>query len=96
MLCLSLALVALFVLYFFIPHGGAFRPVFGLSMLYIVILPIVAMVFSIKSLRQIAHTNDRGRVLSYIALGITTLYFMVALAIPLVLVGLYLIYSFVI
>ncbi|MBX4198350.1 hypothetical protein KW782_03390 [Candidatus Parcubacteria bacterium] len=56
----------------------------------------MALTLAVISLRQISKTQDRGRLASYIALSITTLYFMVALAIPVVLIGLYLLYSLVI
>ncbi len=91
----SLLLASLFVLYFLLPHGGVFAPVFNLSVLYILIVPAVAMVTSVLAIRQMHQTHERGHMMTYFALGITTLYFMVALAIPLVLVGLYIIYSFI-
>jgi hypothetical protein len=90
---LSLSLATLFVLYFIMPHGGVFHSVFSLSIFYILVLPFLTLILSVMAIRQIYRTNDRGIVLSYIALGITGLYFMVALAVPLVLIGLYIIYS---
>ncbi len=92
----SLSLATLFVFYFILPHGGVLHPLFSLSVFYILILPMMSLALSVMAIRQIYRTNDRGIILSYIALGVTTLYFMVALAVPLVLIGLYLLYSFVI
>jgi hypothetical protein len=91
---LSLALAALFILYFIIPHSVLY-PLLSFNVFYILIVPAAALVLSVIAIRQIYGTQEKGIVLSYIALGITTLYFMVALAIPLVLIGLYLLYSFV-
>jgi hypothetical protein len=92
---MSIVLAALFILYFFLPHGGALQPVFGMSVLYVLFVPIAALVTSIIAVRQISHSHDKGLIMSYITLSITTLYFMVALAIPVVLIGLYLLYSYV-
>jgi hypothetical protein len=93
---LSLSLALIFILYFIIPHGGILQPLLGFSVFYILVVPALALVLSVIAIRQIYKTQARGITLSYIALSITTLYFMVALAIPLVLLGLYIIYSFII
>ncbi|MBA3285365.1 MAG: hypothetical protein H0U27_09965 [Nitrosopumilus sp.] len=93
---LSMIFAALFISYFIIPHEGLFSAIFRFNVFFIVFVPFIALMFSIVSLRQISHNHDKGMTLSYVALGISGLYFMVALAIPVVLVGLYLIYTFVI
>ncbi len=93
---LSMIFAALFVAYFIIPHQGIVNLIFRFEVFFIVFVPFIALIFSIISLRQISHNHDKGMTLSYIALGISGLYFMVALAIPVVLLGLYLIYTYVI
>ncbi|MDQ3014716.1 MAG: hypothetical protein M3Q73_02545 [bacterium] len=92
---LSLALVALFILYFILPHTGVLAPLFDLNVVFILFVPAAALILSVMGIRQFSTNHNRGVVMSYIALGITTLYFMVALAIPLVLIGLYIIYTFI-
>jgi hypothetical protein len=91
----SVALAVLFVLYFLVPHVGVLSSVLSFSMFFLVILPLIAFALSLVALRQIMRTHDRGIILSYIALGITSLYFMVALAVPVVIVGCYILYSYV-
>ncbi len=92
---MSLVLVALFILYFFVPHVGVLNSVFNLSIVFVVFIPLAAFVLSLISVRQISQTHGKGMVLSYIALGVTSLYFMVALAVPVVIVGFYILYSYV-
>jgi len=91
----SALLSFLFILYFFIPRSGMLRYALSFSVLYIIFVPLFSFILSIFSLRQIARTRERGAVLSYCALAITSLYLMVALAIPVVLFCLYMIYTYV-
>jgi EamA domain-containing membrane protein RarD len=92
---LSLGFAFLFILYFLIPHSGPLSALFSLSIVYLVLLPALAFLFAVLSLRQIARTQEKGSLLSYVALGVASLYFIVALAIPFVLIGYYLVYSYV-
>ena len=91
---LSVLMATLFVSYFFLQPIDALAPIFNYSIVFIVFVPIAAFVLSVISLKQIAHTHDKGATLGYAALGITSLYFMVSLAIPLVLLGMYLMYTY--
>jgi hypothetical protein len=93
----SLILAIIFLSYFIIPHVGVLSSVFNFSVFYVLVVPALALVLAVLGIRQIKmnKTHDRGIALSYVALGITTFYFMIALAIPLVLLGLYIIYSFI-
>jgi cytochrome bd-type quinol oxidase subunit 2 len=91
---LSLVLAAIFILYFSLPHSGVFRGVFQLSVLYLIFIPAIAFVLSVVGLRQISRTHDRGIVFGVVALFVTSLYFIVALATPIVLLGLYIVYSY--
>jgi hypothetical protein len=68
-----------------------------LSMLFVVITPALALLFSIISLRRYVkfHTEVRGMFLAYISFFISSLYFVTALAMPIVLLGLYLMYVYI-
>jgi hypothetical protein len=95
----SLTLVGIFLLYLFMPYTSALNRLFhfNYSLLFIVLVPLVAFalaIFSIKHASRIQR-KEKGTSLGYIALGVTTLYFMTALAIPVVLIGCYLLYTYV-
>src|SRR4051812_17506107 len=67
------------------------------SGLFIIITPAIALVLSVISLRRYvkSHTQVRGMVLAYVAFVINALYFLTALAMPLVLLGFYIVYVYV-
>lgn len=90
----SIVFAILFISYFVLPHHGVLSSVLQYNVVFIVFIPLIALALSVISLRQIPVTHDRGITLSYITLGITGLYFTVALAVPFVLLGLYFIYSY--
>ncbi len=90
----SMALVMCFVLYFLVPHVGMAATIFRFNMMYIVVVPFVTFLLSTYAVYHARLHHERGIALGYLALSITTVYFIVALAIPLVLIGLYIIYSF--
>jgi EamA domain-containing membrane protein RarD len=94
----SLALALLFVFYIFLPHPAPLKSLFSFTVFFILIVPISAFILSIMSIRHAARTKEaeKGTTLGYVALGVTSLYFMTALAIPVVLVGLYVLYAYVI
>lgn len=92
---LSVLLSVLFVSYFLVPHTGSIGSLYQFSILFVVIMPIVALASSLIAVHQISRTGDRGLMLSYVSLAITSLYFIVALAIPFVLIGSYLVYMYV-
>jgi hypothetical protein len=91
---LSLILASVFVLYFCLPHTGMMSSVFQLSIIYLVFVPLAAFVLSVIGLHQISYTHDRGTVFGVIALFVTSLYFIVALATPIVLLGFYIVYTY--
>ncbi|MES2437372.1 MAG: hypothetical protein V4519_05180 [Patescibacteria group bacterium] len=92
----SISLTVLFLSYFLVPHVGVFSYIFDASLLFVILAPVVALFSAVVSLRQIHRSGDKGLTISYVALGITSLYFMVALAVPIVLIGTYLLYTYVI
>jgi hypothetical protein len=92
----SIALTVLFLSYFLIPHEGMFSLLYQLNIVFIIVIPAAAFLLSLMSLRQIAHTQQKGSILSYGALAVTSLYLIVALAIPFVLFGLYIVYAYLI
>ena len=61
--------------------------------LFLFLVPAAAFICSVISIKK--HAVERSAVLSYISLAITTLYFSMILALPILLLGLYLIYSYV-
>jgi hypothetical protein len=67
------------------------------SGVFAVICPALALVFSTMSLRRYVkmHQQVRGMVLAYISFSISSLYFVTALAMPFVLLGLYLVYVYI-
>ncbi len=95
---ISLALVLLFVLYVFLPHPTFLRPILNFSVFYILIVPLAAFILSIFAIKHAARSEEaeKGTAFGYVALSVTTLYFMTALAIPVVLIGCYLLYSYII
>lgn len=91
---LSTICVLLFISYFLIPHHGILSSVLQFDLLFIMFIPFAALILSVIGLRQITRTHDRGMIMSYITLGIMGFYFIVALAIPMVLLGLYILYTY--
>lgn len=89
---LSVFFASTFILYFFLPHIRSM----GINMIFVVVVPLVAFVMSVVALRQIAHSHERGSVMSLAALSLVSLYFLTALAIPFVLVCIYIIYTYII
>ncbi len=87
-------LLGIFLMYFFIPHVGVFDVIFSPSIFYLIIIPSISLVFALVALRQMKYGLQKGKTLSYVTLGITTLYFMVVLAIPFVLFLMYIMYTF--
>ena len=92
----SILLAFLFLSYFIVPHDGILFPVLRLNLLFLLVVPLCALACSIIALIQISKTNERGVVISYVALGISSLYFVTALAVPVVIAGLYFLYAYVI
>lgn len=94
---LSFVLSLSFVTYFLALAANIllFHSFLRFSLLFIVLAPICAAALALMSLRQINQTHENGSVLSYIALSISALYFTVALSIGFVLIGLYLLYVFI-
>ncbi len=68
-----------------------------LSMLFVVVAPALALYFSVTSLRRYVkqHNEVRGMFLAYISFVVSSLYFVTALAMPLVLLGLYVVYIYI-
>ena len=91
----SFTFAALFISYFLVPHSGILSPVMNFSVFFVVFAPFIGLLLSVISIKQISRTHNKGMVLSYISLGITGVYFMVALAIPVVLIGLYFVYTYI-
>lgn len=92
----SFLLALLFASYFVIPHDSFLYPLYKFSILFVVVLPALTFILSILSVRQIMTTHERGATLSYIALSMTSLYLIAGMAIPFVLIGLYIVYSYII
>jgi hypothetical protein len=90
------ASVVLFVAYFIIPHSiSFFGPLFHWSIIFVVFMPLLAFASSVIAVRQISRTGEYGKTMSYVALSLTSLYFITGLAIPFVLVGCYILYAYV-
>jgi hypothetical protein len=91
----STIFIALFLAYLVVPHVGTIRSVFHLSVFYVIVCPIAAFIFAILGVHQIYKTGERGLLAAYITLAISTLYLVVGMAIPVVLVGFYILYAYV-
>lgn len=85
----------LFIAYFIVPHAGPLAQLFRLSILYVVVLPLISFAAAAIALRQLQITGERGVIVSYLSLALTSLYLIVGMAIPVVLLGLYLLYTYV-
>ena len=85
----------LFLMYFLIPHIGVMYAFFSMNVFFVFIAPLAALIFSAISLRQITKNHDRGIYMSVTTLILTSLYFITALAIPFVLVGCYVLYTYI-
>jgi hypothetical protein len=68
-----------------------------LTMLSVVVAPALGLYFSVISLRRYVkqHHEVRGMFLAYISFFVSSLYFVTALAMPLVLLGMYVIYVYI-
>jgi hypothetical protein len=66
-------------------------------MLFVVVAPALALYFSVVSLRRYVkhHHEVRGMFLAYVSFVVSSLYFITALAMPLVLLGLYVMYVYI-
>ncbi len=93
---LSLAFMSMFIVYVFLPHPPALRSLMNLSVLFVVVLPLVSFVLSIISIRQGLYNHEKGIYLAYSAFALASLYFMTALAVPLVLLIYYVVYTYII
>lgn len=98
----SIGCIALFVSFIIAYQFSAFENMASvskalLSTLFVVLAPAFALVFSTLSLRRYVkmHTKVRGMVLAYISFVISAIYFAAALAMPVVLLGMYLVYVYV-
>ncbi len=83
------AIFGIFVVFSFVTSVVAFKFV----ALFLFLVPAAAFVCAVISIKK--HAIERSVVLSYISLVITTLYFSMILALPILVLGLYIIYSYV-
>ena len=95
----SIVFAGLFMMYFLVPHVGILKQFFNLSFFYVLVAPLAAFILAVISMRQIlrsdvSHSSDGGLIMSVSALVVTSLYFIVALAIPLVLLCCYVVYTY--
>jgi hypothetical protein len=98
----SIGCVALFISFILFYQTGFFNSLsFAAtafwSSLFIVIAPALALVFSVIALRRYIklHEQVRGMFLAYISFAVSATYFVTALAMPLVFLGLYFIYVYI-
>ncbi len=95
----SIGCIALFVAFVFmyqtpVVEAMKFAPKALLSSVFIILAPAVALLTSFLALRRYVQSREqiRGMGLAYISFVISTIYFITALAMPLVLLGFYLLY----
>lgn len=67
------------------------------SMLFVIVAPALAFIFSVISLRRYVQFRSKvkGMFLAYISFFISALYFITAVAMPVVLLGLYIVYVYI-
>jgi hypothetical protein len=94
---LSFALSLVFILYLFFPSRSLFGPLAHFSLLFIMIIPVAAFCVALFSLRDTGKFGivEKESLFGYASLGITSLYFITALAIPVVLIGFYILYAYI-
>ncbi len=86
-----------FIIYFLVLASNVlfFHTFLQFSLVFIVCIPLLAGALAAVSLRQMRESNEHGATLSYIALSITALYITATLSIGFVLIGLYVLYTFI-
>jgi hypothetical protein len=92
---ISFALTLIFLSFFVLPHTGILHIAFRFSVFFMLILPCLTFILSLLSIHHMLATGERGMALGYVALSVTALYLIVALAIPFVLMALYLVYTYI-
>ena len=80
MALLSQVCCGLFLIYFVFPHTGLFRFFSKYAVAFVLYAPLVALVCSVTSTKQIIERGERGATLNYIVFTITYLYFIVILS----------------
>jgi len=71
----SFSLTLLFISYFVLPHIGILHTFYRLNVVFILIVPLMALGLSILSLTQMNHMDDRSLIYPLVTLGITFFYF---------------------
>jgi hypothetical protein len=94
---LSFSFALLFIAYLIVPRIGILNSVhhLGVSLVFVILMPIASFILALYSLRHHQVFQNRELIMSYSALAITSLYFITILAIPVVLIGYYFLYSYI-